>query len=176
MSRDSLMVKRLKKNYTYSAKQLHEAFGVHSRTLSGWQCKGLILIKNRPLIVFSEDLREFLRQKVAQRKTKLQFTEFYCMSCKVAKQSCKGKVHIQPLNNILQVKAVCPDCGVFLNRRHNKKKYEDITPLMRAISLEDLHILQRTIRSEKTHLNEATNNTSSEPSTDCHLHKQENLI
>lgn len=176
MSRDTLMIKRLKKNYTYSAEQLYKAFGVHSRTLSTWHKVGLPLVKNRPLMVFSEDLREFFRQKVRAKRTKLKLTEFYCMSCKGARQAHEGEVHIETLVSVLQMKAICPDCGSIMNRRYSKKKYGEVIPLMQTITLIDLHILGRTIRSEKAHLNEATNLTSSEPCTDSHLQKQENLI
>jgi|GEM_PF-2989610 len=177
MSRDTLMIKRLKKDYTYTAEQLYQVFGVHSRTLSGWhKNNGLNLVKNRPLMVFSEELRVFLSHKVKQRKTKLALTEFYCMSCKCAKQGHEGKVHIEDLGHMLQVKAICPTCGSILNRRHNKEKYQTVTPLVRAITLADLHIVQRTIKSEKTHLDESTNNTPSEPSTDTHLLQQTQFI
>lgn len=176
MSRDTLMIKRLKKNYTYSAEQLYGAFGVHSRTLSTWHKAGLMLVKNRPLMVFSEDLREFLRQKVQAKRTKLKLTEFYCMSCKRARQAHEGKVHIEPLKNVLQVKAICPDCASIMNRRHSKKKYEEMAFLMRTITLTGLHMLCPAIRSEKAHLEEGTNLTPSEPSNDTHLYQQNTML
>lgn len=171
------MRRQLRKNYSYTPHQLQRDFNVHPRTLQTWGKDGLPFVNNsRPRMVFSEDLREFLAIRELKRRTKLQLNEFYCMSCKTGCEPYQGKVHVEASQNLLRLRAICPHCGIMMNKNQNRKKYESVTPLFEAATLADLHICQRANYSEKTHLERIDTSTPNEPCDDSHLLHQENLL
>jgi hypothetical protein len=179
MSKYSLLVRRLRKNYTYSAEQLQDDFAIHTQTLRSWvkdKATPLKTLGTRPLLVFSEDLREWLSQKDKARKVVLELTQFHCMACKAAKTPLENKAAFVPSGKLVRVKGICPTCYTFMNKVQAKHKLDIATPLLERVSLEDLHILGRTKYSEKAHLGKIATSTPSEPLLETHLYKPIMLI
>lgn len=165
MSRNTQLIKRLRKNYTYTAQQLYEQFGVHPQTLRTWSKDSnqpLKLMAQRPTLIFSEDLRDYLSLKVKHQKTSLESIQLYCLACRERKQPYQKKVAFVPKDTRTYMRAICPTCYRLMSKAQSTAKLAAATPLVERISLEDLHILSRTILSEKTHLSQSCKNRSRE--------------
>ncbi|MBI1363150.1 MAG: hypothetical protein GC134_04125 [Proteobacteria bacterium] len=180
MSKHKKMISGLRHNYTYTTSQLQQQFGIHPHTVRRWVKDSNFPnppIQPRPLMVFSEDLRAYLRTKEQARKTSLQATEFYCMGCKAAKQAEGNQVYVETIKLTTRLKAVCPSCGAFMNKAQSISKLDSVTPFFKRINtLAELHILSRATRSEKAHLGGIVTSHPNEPSTDTHLLQQASLF
>lgn len=167
MSKYSKMVKTLRKNYTYSAQDLQAGFAIHPQTLRGWVKHGtypLAAISYRPLLIFSEDLRQWLKERDAERKTQLKLNEMYCLSCKISTPPLAHTVAFIDKGITTQLAGYCPQCCRQMRKTTNSEKLANIRPMLKAVSLEDLHILGRTTFHQKTHMSASSKTCSHESS------------
>lgn len=179
MSRYSKTVGRLKKNYSYTTARLEKDFGFHPQTVRRWvkdKKAPLPTIQQKPLLIFSEDLRAWLKKKDSDRKTSLELKEFLCMACHTAKEPLEDMVYLHVLPNKALMKGNCPTCGTIMNKKLSCKNAALIEQFLLTVTLAELHILGRTIPSKKAHLKSNGKSTSSEPVKNAHLFKQKNLF
>lgn len=145
MTRYSKMIQTLRKNYTYTLDQLHKVFDLHPQTIRGWikrSQNSLKCIQRNPTFVFSEDLRIFLRQERQKRKTILEPTQMFCMSCKKGKHPLDNQVYFQFRGKAVSLKAICPECRALMNRHTSSKTLNQIMPLYQKATREALDILR----------------------------------
>ena len=179
MSRYSKTAMRLKKNYSYTTGRLERDFGFHPQTVRRWakdKETPLPTIQQKPLLIFSEDLRTWLKKKDSDRKTSLTLKEFYCMACHNAKEPLEDKIYMHVSPKKAWLKGICPTCGNIMNKKLSLKKAQLVEQFLLTITLEELHILGRTTSNEKAHLKTTGKSTSSEPVKNAHLYKQKNLF
>ena len=179
MSKYSTMVKRLRKNYTYDTKQLRADFSVHPQTVRQWvkdPKHPLSVIQQRPILVFSENLRAYLAAKEKARKFTLTAIQFSCMSCKQPRTPLQNKAYFNEHGSRVYLHALCAACHTPMCKVQSRAKLALLAPCFERITLEDLHILGRTNSNEKAHLGKNSTSHPSEPASDTHLMKQKKLL
>jgi len=177
MSKYSKAIKKLRKDTTYNLKQLKSECNFHPRTVSAWVKEfNLTIIQERPLLIFSEVLRDHLSKQLKARKFKLTEQQFPCLVCKKPSLPLQNKVYFEYLGKTVVLRAVCSDCKRMMRKPQAQKKLRIIKPFFKKITLEELHILGRTNSNEKTHLKKNLTSPSNEPCTDSHLLKQKSFL
>jgi hypothetical protein len=177
MSKYSVAIRRARKNYPYTGQQFCDEFGFHIQTLRGWvKDFNLPVIQKRPLVIFSEVLREHLSKQLKARKIELKLKEFYCLSCNQAQIPLKSKVHIEDLGKSIALRAICITCKGDIRKKESKQNLGVIAPMFKMISLEELNILGRANSKQKTHLSKISTSHSNEPTKDSHLQQQLTLL
>lgn len=177
MSKYSKAVKGMKRNYTYTLKQFCDAFDFHPQTVRSWIKEyQLPTVQNRPLLIFSEVLREHLSKEIAKRKFNLELQEFNCFSCSKPQLPFQNKVHFEDDGKMVNLRAVCKVCKTMMRKPQSKQKLAEATPFFKKISLEELNILWRTNSKQKTHLSKNLTSHSNEPTKNSHLQQQLTLL
>ncbi|MHA1539814.1 MAG: hypothetical protein ACTSXQ_05015 [Alphaproteobacteria bacterium] len=155
MLKKTEIIRRLKKNYAYTLKQLQRDFGIHPQTVRRYikdSDNPLRTISENPTLIFSETLRAYFKVHVEERKMGLSIYEFYCMGCKEKHMAFENKVAAVDMNkNTKTHKALCPKCFAMMNKFQSSKRLTEVMPLFEMVSLEDLHILQGTHNPVKAH-------------------------
>lgn len=177
MSKQGNAINRLKKNYTYTVQQLQEDFGFHPQTIRKWvKDNSLPVIQQRPMLIFSEVLRNYFIQQRKEKKAVLEHQQMYCLPCRQPRLPLESKVHYEDGKNVMTMRGVCPECNTLMLKKQSKEKALKIQPLLKTISLRDLHILQRANSNEETHLSKNLTSHSNEPANNTHLQKQIALL
>lgn len=177
MSKYSKAIKGIRRNYTYDLKQLHKDFGFHPQTVRGWIKEfNLPVIQLKPLLIFSEVVREHLSKQEKARKIVLKESQLLCLSCKSSSIPLENKVYFEDLGKTIALRGFCGICKGNIRLVQSKQKLATVTPMFKKITLEELNILGRTISNEKTHLGKNLTSTPNEPCTDSHLLQQDKLL
>jgi hypothetical protein len=177
MSKYSKAIKGMKKDYTYSLKQLHDKFGFHPQTVRGWiKEHQLPIIQSRPLWIFSEVLRDHLSKELKKRRFTLELQQFNCLSCKRPQLPLQNKVYFEEVGEMVNLRGICKECTTMMFKPQSKEKLKQITPLFKKISLQELNILWGTNSKQETHLSKNLTSHSNEPTTNSHLQQQEPLF
>jgi len=125
----------IKKRESYSFKQITELLKIHIRTVQAWKQEGMPTINNeRPFLVMGYDLKEFLSQKIAKHRIKLQAIEFYCTKCRRAVRSKGNQVCLKTSGQSigkqgfkeLVIKGTCEFCNSKINRFSHSGRLEEI--------------------------------------------------
>lgn len=125
-------LKLVRENYTYSAEQIAELFGIEKSTALKWiREDGLKRIpKTRPYLVHSSELKRFISKLQKTRKKPCRPDEAYCCKCKAPRKPKMGSGHIQKLpNDTSRFQAKCSVCSTNINRVIGKGKWSSDNPL-----------------------------------------------
>lgn len=79
---------------SYTIKDLSELLDVNEKTLLRWIEAGLKIIpgSKKPILIYGDDLKEFLRVKNSKMKVTLNRNQFYCLTCKAATYAKRGSI------------------------------------------------------------------------------------
>lgn len=120
----------LKKDRTYTAKELADALKVHVRTVQKWGREGLPSLPDTfPRLFKGEEVKaHFLSQKKASKK-ELAKDEFFCMHCHFPKHSVPAEIQIvlgRKMGRFVQYRVVgrCETCGGEISRLVSSKTPE----------------------------------------------------
>ena len=77
---------------SYSPQQVAELLGVNTKTCRRWIKEGLTPLAGgtRPVLIMGSELKRFLLEKRANRKTQLKDGECYCLKCRIGVKPKKG--------------------------------------------------------------------------------------
>jgi hypothetical protein len=80
------------KHMSYSIKELTDLLSVDEKTIQRWMENGLKAIPGckRPLLFHGSEVKDFLMNKDAKKRTTLKRGEFYCFACKGARRARKS--------------------------------------------------------------------------------------
>lgn len=129
------------KRYNYRIIKIHRIYTtteaakllkVHPRTVQNWIGKeGLKAIEPDavPYLIRGEDLSNFIKNKMHNKKCKLQANQFYCLKCKCAKESKSNKVNVIHTgkkygsgNEMLSLIGKCSKCGEPIRKYWSSKR------------------------------------------------------
>lgn len=79
---------------SYTIKELSDCLNVNEKTCLRWIEKGLPVIPGgkKPIFILGSDIKDFLRKKDSKKKVKLKRNEFYCLTCKAARNAKRGSI------------------------------------------------------------------------------------
>ncbi len=80
---------KIRAKTAYSLKEVSSLLEVNRKTILRWLKEGLLLldVNKKPRLIMGYDLKAFIRAKRKAKQVKLQFDEFYCLTCKKAVKS-----------------------------------------------------------------------------------------
>lgn len=109
---------RIRKHYSYSVQEVSRLLGVHPNTVASWLKQGLPKTdKQKPCLIYGDDLRVFLNERKKSRARKCAANEFYCFRCKAPRQSLGDIVDVRFRNaKTIMVSGLCEICGTALNK------------------------------------------------------------
>ena len=117
---------KIHRNYT--VEEAADLLGVHKNTVREWIKRGLPTIDDkRPRLIMGRDLSAFLQARRAKNKQPCKAGEIYCVRCRAPKVPAGNMVEYEPKTETLgNLFAICPDCGLGINRRVSLAKLEQI--------------------------------------------------
>lgn len=103
----------------YSVEEIAALFGVHRNTVRQWIKQGLPKIDDRrPMLILGRDLEAFLQARRTRNKRTCQPGELYCVRCRAPKAPAGDMAEYIALTDTFgNLIAICPDCGLMMNRR-----------------------------------------------------------
>lgn len=103
---------------TYTIEEAAAALGVSIGTVRAWVKSGLRIMKSeRPYLILGEALREFLRDRSAKAKVRLQPNQLYCLGCKEPRTPMGLLVDLVVQNGqTARLVGLCEVCGGTCNR------------------------------------------------------------
>lgn len=113
-------IKRLK-CYTYE--EAADVTGVSERTVRNWSKQGLhVFDVGRPIYIRGDDLLEFLRSRRKKQKITLEPDQFYCVSCRAARQAAGGLIEYRETAGRMTLTALCEACETVISKPFSKSQ------------------------------------------------------
>lgn len=108
---------KIHRNYT--VEDIAHLLGVHKNTVRTWIKQGLSTIDdNRPILILGRVLSTFLQARRVKNKRPCKPNQMYCLRCRSPKVPAGNMVEYEPKTETLgNLFAICPDCGLGMNRR-----------------------------------------------------------
>ncbi len=99
---------------SYTIKEISDDLGINQKTCLRWINNGMKTVSGcrRPILIMGYDAKEFLRKKNSKKKVKLNRSEFYCFTCKMARNAKRGS--IRKIKN--RKTAICRVCSGKMSR------------------------------------------------------------
>lgn len=115
---------RAARSYTFEEAAI--ALGVSKGTVRNWVNNGLPAMKaQRPYLILGEALKDFLQSNKAKRKSALQSTELYCLTCKAPRMPMGMLVDcISQTATTARLMGLCEACGGTCNRMISRAKID----------------------------------------------------
>lgn len=93
----------------YTIKEISDCLDISEKTCLRWIENGLSIVSGskKPILIIGSEIKDFLRKKDSKKRTKLKRNEFYCLTCKAARNAKRGSI-----KNLQGRKtALCPVCS-----------------------------------------------------------------
>lgn len=99
---------------SYTIKEIMACLNVSEKTCLRWIASGLPIVPGgkKPMLMLGSEIKDFLKKKDSKKKVKLKRNEFYCLTCKCARDAKRGS--IKKLRR--QKMAVCRVCNGRMSR------------------------------------------------------------
>ncbi len=111
---------------SYTIKELADCLNVSEKTCLRWVEKGLPIVpgSKKPMLLLGSDIKDFLRKKDSKKKVKLKRNEFYCLTCKAARNAKRGS--IKKLKN--RKTALCRVCNGKMSKTNQLSQKDYLIP------------------------------------------------
>ena len=99
---------------SYTIKEMSDCLNINEKTCLRWIENGLSIVplSKRPILILGSEIKNFLRKKDSKKKIKLRRSEFYCFTCKAARNAKQGSTK----RSRRQKTALCRVCGGKVSR------------------------------------------------------------
>lgn len=120
----------VKLNRSYDTTQLAACCGVHKNTVLNWRSAGLEPIDDsKPIVFHGSVVREFLRQRNAERRRPCGPGRFYCFSCREPRPPALSFAeYVAVTDTAGNLKACCETCGTVMHRKVCRVELEMTMP------------------------------------------------
>lgn len=128
----------VKRNFSYSVRELADCCDVHPHTVRNWQRSGLEPIdKARPVLFHGEAVRAFLSRRKASRKRPCPPGTIFCFGCRQPRRPAMGMVEYRPLKPASgDLSAFCEMCEAIMYRWVRKA---DLAKAMPNLAIQSTH-------------------------------------
>lgn len=146
----------IKETLNYSIYDIASLFVIHRTTVRQWLKEGLPMIDNhKPFIVLGTDLKEFLKKRQGNRKTKCNSNELYCCKCRVPRTSWENIVDLKILNaRRLLIMGVCSLCDTRTNKLSSLKNLYEIKEIFDVQTIHNQNLIGFDPSIVNTNINE----------------------
>lgn len=109
----------IKSRQTYDVNELARRCGVHKNTVLNWRREGLAPIdSSKPILFHGAAVREFLKERNAQRKQPCGPGKLFCFRCREPRRPAFGLADYVSVNaKSGNVRAFCEACETVMHRR-----------------------------------------------------------
>ncbi len=135
-------VNRIKYWFTYDIDDIcrvYKPYGLHCQTVRGWAEHGLKTIdKSRPILIYGNDLIEFLRKKNRNYKCVTTFDHMFCFKCHAPSIPYKKNIQLNFFGNAMRAKAFCRTCKTTMYKSYklaDKKELESTFHVVEVLEL-----------------------------------------
>ncbi len=110
-------IRFIRQRRTYTVKELAGLLEVHPRTVQQWHIEGLREIEgSHPLLFSGHEAKDFLKERLAQRRQKLGSGEFLCLHCRQPRLSPPEKISRRPMGKRIgkdgELVLIYGQCGI----------------------------------------------------------------
>lgn len=79
---------------SYTIKEVADCLNVTEKTCRRWITSGLPIVPGdkKPILMLGSQIKDFLRSKDSKKNIKLKRSEFYCLTCKDARNAKRGSI------------------------------------------------------------------------------------
>lgn len=146
----------IKETLSYSIHEIAELFRIHRGTVRQWIKEGLPIIDNRkPYLVLGSDLKEFIKKRQGNRKTRCNANELYCCKCRKPQTSWNNLVDLKILNERrFLIMGICIQCNTRTNKLSSLKKLDDIKGIFDVQTIHDQDLIGFDPSIVNTNINE----------------------
>jgi hypothetical protein len=133
----------IKETLNYSIYGIASLFVVHRATVRQWLKEGLPMIDNhKPFIVLGSDLKEFIKKRQGNRKTKCNDNELFCCKCRKPRTSWENLVDLKILNERrLLIIGICSQCDTRMNKLSSLKKLDEIKEIFAVQTIHNQNLI-----------------------------------
>lgn len=137
---------------------------LHPQTVRKWIKNGLVGIDNhKPSLIHGSNLKQFLGKLNNSNRFEIDFTEFYCLSCKEAHIPLNKTIYVDHKQQYIWAKALCPKTKKVINKCFKLtdfpalKKFFKIEPLLRLYDSINAPLETQIENNDLKHENESVN-------------------
>jgi len=117
--------RHVKTKASYSLETVSALLGVHPNTVRVWIKVGLKTVDDhRPILIFGQDLVDYLNAKNRSHKRPCAETELFCCKCQKPRVPCNGVVQIKITPGRVNLRGVCNACGTLVHKAISPSKIE----------------------------------------------------
>jgi len=113
------------------------------------------------MLIYGNDLIEYLKANNNQNKCKTAFDEMYCMKCQDVRPVLGRKVSVEQKDKFLKVQGVCRTCKARMFKNYKLSDFPDVRRTFRLVDV--LELYDSTTGSDKTHLLDQDDTPQCEP-------------
>ena len=101
------------------------------------------MIDNRkPYLVLGSDLKEFIKKRQGNRKTRCSTNELYCCKCRKPRTSWNNLVDLKILNERrFLIMGICSQCDTRINKLSSLKKLDNIKGIFDVQTIHDQDLI-----------------------------------
>ena len=146
----------IKETLSYSIYDIASLFGIHRATVRQWFKEGLPMIDNRkPYLVLGSDLKEFIKKRQGNRKTRCSTNELYCCKCRKPRTSWNNLVDLKILNERrFLIMGICSQCDTRINKLSSLKKIDNIKEIFAVQTIHNQDLIGFDPSIVNTNINE----------------------
>lgn len=137
--------------YAYNTGEICSLYAkqkLHQKTILKWLKMGLKKVDGKkPILIYGNDLKEFLGKQNKLRKNKTELAEIFCLKCREPKIPYKKQIAIEKRGNFHNIKAVCPTCKSKINKGIGFDDFAELKKLYAVVDVSQLYDCNNSPRS-----------------------------
>ena len=128
---------------------------LHAQTIRKWIKSGeLETVSNRPILIYGEVLKAFIKARNKAHKRNLEFNQFKCVKCREIATPQGNKILVyQNKNGSLKAVGICPACNHQNFRFYKKTDWSNLEKTFIFNTPHMTTLCDKSTTSTKTHLN-----------------------
>lgn len=131
-------IHRIRYRHAYSIAEITELLGVHKNTVRQWVRGGLVAMDNtRPILIHGSELKRFLLNRRASKKSPCQPHEFYCLKCRAPRAPWSNVVDVTIRStSLFNLHAICEVCDTKMHKAAGQAK---LIKMLTTLSIQQVH-------------------------------------
>ena len=164
MSRKIYSHRKIRYWYSYDIEDICLSFQnekLHFQTIRKWLKEGLKRVdQGKPILIYGNDLIEFLKERNSRGKCSTKFDQMYCMRCQDACCVLQNKVKPKQKKHMIQLCGICRTCKATMYKNYKLHDFSKIKETFRLVEVLELYDRETSI--DRTQIGVTTKTTEKE--------------
>jgi ribosomal protein L28 len=132
----------IKINYSYNAGDLAARLGVSTGAILRWRHKENLqtIDDRRPYMFLGAEVRRFISERRAKRKTKCGPDEMYCFKCRSPQRSIENRAEPLKSPGKILIRGTCSQCRTKMNRVGKVSESPRMESAYHTVAIQDTHL------------------------------------